>query len=197
MITDEEFYSLVSLSDMLLGKKTPAELECALEEDGWFYVNERGRIKALDPTGRERALKMLASYFKHDQESKSYPYDTQPPADFLNTDSDPGLCGFRWGGNCPPKFIENKSNIKTKKTTHKLNRNILDRVIDEAIDQAGNMELADVFLNLKELALNGTAPFTSGIDGNSLIYTNNNNKLAKLTKNALGKRLKIRRINAI
>ena len=79
----------------------------------------------------------------------------------------------------------------------KLNRNALDPSIDVAIRQAGNMELADVFLKLKELAINGTSPFTGLIECGALCYTNSNDKSDKLTKNALGKRLKIRRVNAV
>jgi len=97
MTINDEFYNWESLSDMLLGKdrKTPAELESTLEKDGWFYFNARGRILPLDSVGHERALKLLAEYFKQDEESKTYPYDKQPPSDWLNTDSDPGLSGFR------------------------------------------------------------------------------------------------------
>ena len=81
---------------------------------------------------------------------------------------------------------------------NKLNRNELDPAIDEAIKQAGNMHLADVFLKLKDLAINEYAPFTGVIEKNSLFYTNSNdNDEDKLTKNALGKRLEIRRNNAV
>ena len=76
---------------------------------------------------------------------------------------------------------------------NKLRRNNLDPAIDKAIEQAGNKELADVYLKLKELALAGEKPFTGEIDGDALRYTNDNNNPAKLTKEALGKRLKNRR----
>lgn len=79
----------------------------------------------------------------------------------------------------------------------KLNRNELDPAIDEAIKLAGNMELADVFLKLKDLAISEFKPFTGLIEGSSLCYTNSDDKPDKFSKNALGKRLKIRRDNAV
>lgn len=78
-------------------------------------------------------------------------------------------------------------------TQNKLRRNNLDPAIDKAIKQAENKELADVYLKLKELALSGEMPFTGALDGDALCYTNDNNKPSKLTKDALGKRLKKRR----
>lgn len=77
--------------------------------------------------------------------------------------------------------------------TNKLRRNNLDPAIDKAIKLAGNMELADVYLELKELALAGEKPFTGALDGNALCYTNDDNDEAKLNKEALRKRLKNRR----
>lgn len=81
----------------------------------------------------------------------------------------------------------------TSRQANKLNRNSLDIPIDKAISQAGNMELADVYLQLKELALNGEKPFTGAVDGSSLCYTNDVNKPDTFTRNALGKRLILRR----
>jgi len=78
-------------------------------------------------------------------------------------------------------------------TTNKLRRNNLDPAIDKAINQAEKMELADVYLELKALALAEEKPFTGELDGDALCYTDDNNKPAKLTKDALGKRLKNRR----
>lgn len=75
---------------------------------------------------------------------------------------------------------------------NKLRRNNLDPAIDKAIKQAGNMNLADVYLELKELALAGEKPFTGALIGDALCYTNDKNLPDKLTKNALGKKLKRR-----
>ncbi len=75
---------------------------------------------------------------------------------------------------------------------NKLRRDILDPVIDKAIKQAGNMEPADVYLKLKELALANEPPFSGAIDGNALCYTDTNDAPARLTKNALEQRLKRR-----
>ena len=79
--------------------------------------------------------------------------------------------------------------IKQIVQNNKLYRNSLDPSIDKAIELAGNKELADVFLRLKELALDGFPPFTGVIQGNTLCYTNDNDKPDKLSKDALGKRL--------
>ncbi len=116
MTINEEFYGWLSLSDMLLGedRKTPAELECALEGNGWFYFNARGRIVPLDSVGHDKALILLADYYKRDEESKTYPYERQPPSDFLNTVDDPGLCAFRWS---PNRLSKNEaSNLVTIKS---------------------------------------------------------------------------------
>ncbi len=55
------------------------------------------------------------------------------------------------------------------------------------------MELADVYLELKALAIDEEKPFNGALDGDALCYTDDNNQPAKLTKDALGKRLKKRR----
>ena len=78
------------------------------------------------------------------------------------------------------------------KGINKLRRNTLDPAIDKAIKQAGNNELADVYLRLKELALASEPPFTGVIDKDALCYTDDNNEIGKIKKGALGKRLKIR-----
>ena len=74
----------------------------------------------------------------------------------------------------------------------KLRRNSLDPAIDEAIKQAGSDELAAVYLKLKAMALDEVMPFTGALDGDALCYTDDENNPAKLTKDALGKRLKRR-----
>jgi hypothetical protein len=78
---------------------------------------------------------------------------------------------------------------KQKVQNNKQYRNALDPSIDKAIELAGNMEPADVFLRLKELALECFPPFTGVIEGDSFCYTNHNDKPDKLSKDALGKRL--------
>ena len=77
---------------------------------------------------------------------------------------------------------------------YKIRKNSLDPIIDKAIKIAGNFETADVFQALKELAMSGeNPPFSSLVEGDSLCYTNDNDKPAKLSKAALGKRLKRRK----
>lgn len=75
---------------------------------------------------------------------------------------------------------------------NKLRRNILDPAIDKAIALAGNTELADVYLQLRDLAIEEEKPFNGIIEGDALCYTNDNGEPARLTKDALGKRLKSR-----
>lgn len=76
------------------------------------------------------------------------------------------------------------------KILHKQRGNSLDIAIDKAIKKAGCDEMAAVYMALHELALNGDAlPFTGTREGHSLGYTNDNDELVYLTKNALGKRL--------
>jgi|SRR5579859_762410 len=74
-------------------------------------------------------------------------------------------------------------------------RDILDQPIGVAIEKAGSDETADVWLQLREIALISTPPFT-GVprkpDG-ALGYTDAQGKVTWLTKKALGKRLARRR----
>ncbi len=78
-------------------------------------------------------------------------------------------------------------------TFNKLSRrNHLDAAIDEAINLAGNTHTADVYIQLKELALNEFKPFTGNTDNGTLSYTDDNDILQEFTKNALRKRLKNR-----
>ncbi len=93
------------------------------------------------------------------------------------------------------KAEADKPGITTAPITqgNKLRRNNLDPAIDKAIKQAGNMELADVYLKLKALALDEENPFTGALNGNALCYTNDDNEKAELSKEALRKRLKNRR----
>jgi len=76
----------------------------------------------------------------------------------------------------------------------KIRRNILDPAIDEAIKKAGTTELANVYLQLKELAKDECPPFTGIFEGDALCYTNENDIQAKLSISALGKRLKRRQM---
>ncbi len=81
--------------------------------------------------------------------------------------------------------------------SNKLRTNTLDPAIDKAIEQAGSVENAPVWLKLKELALAGESPFTGAISGDALCYTSDNDQHATLTKNAVCKRLAKRRQSPI
>lgn len=77
-------------------------------------------------------------------------------------------------------------------TTNKLRRNNLDPAIDKAIKLAGNKQPADVYNELKVLAMDEEKPFTGALEGDALCFTNDKNELDKLSKEALSKRLKRR-----
>lgn len=96
--------------------------------------------------------------------------------------------------NNQPELQATKSeNIKTKK----LRRDCLDTAIDKAIGSAENYEYADVYQQLKKMALNETPPFNGFTKDGSLCYTNDNDELADFSKNALRQRLKRRREKSI
>jgi len=73
---------------------------------------------------------------------------------------------------------------------HKLRANSLDVPIAKAIKQAESLVTGAVFLELRELAIGGEKPFTGYTEDGALCYTNDAGKPAKLTKDALGKRLR-------
>lgn len=92
--------------------------------------------------------------------------------------------------NNQPELQATKSeSIKIKK----LRRDCLDPAIEKAIEAAGNYEYADVYLQLKEMALNEIRPFTGVINNRSLCYTNDDDSFAELSSAALRQRLKRRR----
>jgi len=73
----------------------------------------------------------------------------------------------------------------------KIRKNSLDAPIKKAIKKAESIETGAVYLELRALALDCESPFTGEFDGNALLYTKDDNKtVAKLSKPALGKRLK-------
>jgi hypothetical protein len=74
----------------------------------------------------------------------------------------------------------------------KTRRDVLDPVLDSAIQEAGCLDLNAVFLVLRRMAINEVLPFTGHIENDALLYTNGNNKVVRLTKEALRQRLKRR-----
>lgn len=78
-------------------------------------------------------------------------------------------------------------------TINKLRTNSLDVPIEKAINQAGRLNTAAVWLKLKELALDGEPPFSGLLEGKALCYTNDDDKPDELTRNALDKRLSLLR----
>ena len=72
---------------------------------------------------------------------------------------------------------------------HRMVRNSLDGAIEAAIKLAGSTSSPDVWVQLRELAKDGTPPFTGLVEGDKLVYVDDNNEIATLSKDALRKRL--------
>lgn len=180
-------------------------LATAIEQSALLYIDEFSRRKLASDESAEVcgskkfALNVLYEYIRMKRLQERLPDDHPLIGD------ESALYSYGWLLDALPDFsrinphyvTKNKQTEISKTSQIKNNRNLLDPAIDEAINQAGNMETADVYLKLKELAISGYNPFTGEIEGDALCYTNDNNSPDKLTKNALGKRLKGRKINAI
>ncbi|MCS0808106.1 hypothetical protein NX774_09260 [Massilia agilis] len=67
--------------------------------------------------------------------------------------------------------------------------NSLDAPIRMAIELAGSLETAAVFVKLRELAIKETSPFNGDVRNGILSYTDDSGEVAGLTKASLGKRL--------
>lgn len=74
-------------------------------------------------------------------------------------------------------------------------QDVIDPQIDKAIELAGSDEESAVFVELRKIALAEGGPFTGHVERNALLYTDEQNKPAKINKEALGKRLQRRRNN--
>jgi hypothetical protein len=96
---------------------------------------------------------------------------------------------YQWTPN-GLQVINIPSSAPIQGNTTAIRRDILTTPIDAAIKAAGNYEIADVHLQLKELALGGVLPFTGVINGGDFTYTNAQNEIAVLKKSALAQRLK-------
>jgi hypothetical protein len=88
-------------------------------------------------------------------------------------------------GTEPPVTMTRIHRLKTR-------HDVLDPVLDSAIQEAGSHDLNAVFLVLRRMAADEVLPFTGEIENDTLYYTNAKNKLAGLNRDALRKRLKSR-----
>jgi hypothetical protein len=93
----------------------------------------------------------------------------------------------------PQKISPMKS--RPREAKQGMGGDILTPLIEKVIRDVGSEEFSAVFPRLRELALNGESPFTGflGDEDGALCYRNPENKLDKLTINALQKRLQRRR----
>jgi hypothetical protein len=96
---------------------------------------------------------------------------------------------YQWTPN-GLQVINLPSSAPVQGNTTAIRRDLLTTPIEAAIKVAGNYEIADVHLQLKELALGGVLPFTGVIDGGNFFYTDAGNEIAVLKKTALAQRLK-------
>lgn len=71
-------------------------------------------------------------------------------------------------------------------------RNELDSAIEQAIQRTPSGHHADVFTELREMALTGIAPFTGIVDSKGICYTTSTNKIASLSPTALADRIRRR-----
>jgi|GEM_PF-6564452 len=158
--------------------------------DDWIATIERGlKIAAGENVKPQSPAKWLEWGIKHGLDQPTMKSDGRL--------SEPDISMWPLFADAVERCAENQAapaaKAEAKPTqatiTNKLRRDILDPAIDKAINKAGNMMLADVYLNLKELALDSEPPFTGVINGNALCYTSSDDKPATLTKDALGKRL--------
>ena len=93
--------------------------------------------------------------------------------------------------NKPHVLMEKKESNKYRPSIvhSKPNRDVVDPVIDEAIDRAGSMESAAVYLSFRDLVLEERGPFNGKMVGSVFFYTNSENELVPFTKDALFRRL--------
>lgn len=72
---------------------------------------------------------------------------------------------------------------------HLMKRNSLDGVIELAIKRANSTSIGEVWVHLREIALDGTPPFTGLVDAEGYTYTDDDDKTDVMTKTKLKMRL--------
>lgn len=146
-----------------------AMVESGNEADAWneyLHISQVAAGQAVDRIRANSSLKIL----QNSQQRESFKKDAMPLAEHE-----------------PAKMPDTTPSPKSRK--YKLRMNHLDPVIDKAILLAGNMQVADVYLKLKELALAGESPFSGVIEGDRLSYTDDDNIEKSFSKAALRTRL--------
>lgn len=88
-----------------------------------------------------------------------------------------------------PERMSSISTSAPTKVVHLIKRNSLDAPIERAIELAGSTTIGDVWPQLRDLAEKELLPFTGHIDGAALEYTNDDNQVDMLTREAVRKRL--------
>ncbi|MER0216059.1 MAG: hypothetical protein DU481_07660 [Nitrosomonas sp.] len=91
------------------------------------------------------------------------------------------------------KQLEPQTTKRENTKTGRNRRNCLDPAIDKAIEMAGNSNTADVYLQLKQLALDEHPPFNGTINNGALCDTNDDDDHAELSRDALAGRLRRRK----
>ena len=208
VLTRDSLNKLGLFEEDLVSDENTAIQECGLAEFTHIELLrdaiQRGEIEQLDPNSNmptatylpygKISIKALSKYLKKfkitldDSKANESP---KPETDDIKGGNESEHLKTAEATTPADNEIFAEAIIPTKsRRRHRLRTNTLDPAIDKAIKLAnGSLELAQVFLKLKGLALEGESPFTGVIDADALCYTNDKNIIAKLTKNALSKKL--------
>ena len=116
---------------------------------------------------------------------------SKPPTDDDKTPHYPG--GTTWVDAHDERLRETLTPDANSLT--KSRRDVLDPAIDEAINLANTHDTAAVWLQLREIAISGTPPFTGSVQAGKFAYTDARNQVRNFSRDALDRRLK-RRLRA-
>lgn len=97
------------------------------------------------------------------------------------------------GENATDEFASPPTQRVVLLTKHR--RNALDSAIDEAIKRTQSGHHAEVFIQLRQMALAEYAPFTGSVDSKGIYYTTSTNRIACLSPSALASRMQRRMKN--
>jgi len=89
--------------------------------------------------------------------------------------------------------VAQEAPVSHRTMSHKLSRDLLDRPIEQAVQRAGATGTADVYTILREMALEGDAPFNGQVDADGLWYTDHDNEVKLFKREALRSRLRRRK----
>lgn len=88
-----------------------------------------------------------------------------------------------------PRCEPSQSTGATTRSVHLIKRKSVDGPIEQAIQKAGSSSIGAVWPILRDMAYNEVLPFTGRVDGAALEYTDDNNKLEMLSREATRKKI--------